>query len=650
MNLTPTENRTAPDGRTIRPLCLLAVLLVSIVILWSLPATAYAAPAADEQVHVVRAGETLGQIAALYDTTVEALIAANDLANPNLIVTGQAIIIPDTEPIEPEPEIPVSGAIPATHTVSAGETLSSIARRYGITAEELARWNEIEDIDHIEIGHELRLYLDAGDAGDILPVGIIEGVAITPSPVMQGQTVSIVITTSQTATITATFDGRTIPFVSEGHRHWALLGVHSVTSPGFYPIQVSATGNSTSGTGDATSRMTVGIYVLAGDFETYDVVIPPEKNDLLDPALVQEETALVSRVFGAYDQTPLWEGLFSNPMEARFRRITSAFGERRSYNGGPVSSTHAGLDYGAPEGTPVYAPARGEVMVARTLSVRGNAIIISHGCGVYSGYWHLSELNVEVGDEVQAGDLIGKVGTTGLSTGAHLHWEMRVGSMPVDPLQWVEQDFPTGLSASPAATPTPEYETALDALPLAIGNSWAYSVTLDYAEGGETLSWSGLVTETVVAGSSRDDAQVFLIEETGNHPLHSQADARKYRYVVLDDRVYQLPSTQLTTPLIQADGKGYEDALRFLWPMPEGEQWRLIESDDEPSHAWEVIERKMVRTPEANYSDSYESTYSTGSEYSKNWLCPGIGIVQKAYHLDETMDELWQLVVYHIEE
>jgi murein DD-endopeptidase MepM/ murein hydrolase activator NlpD len=82
------------------------------------------------------------------------------------------------------------------------------------------------------------------------------------------------------------------------------------------------------------------------------------------------------------------------------------------------------------------------VALAEELTVRGKVVIIDHGLGVYSSYYHLSEITVQVGQNVEPGDPIGKVGSTGLSTGCHLHWEIRVGGVYVDPLQWTQQVFP----------------------------------------------------------------------------------------------------------------------------------------------------------------------------------------------------------------
>ena len=99
---------------------------------------------------------------------------------------------------------------------------------------------------------------------------------------------------------------------------------------------------------------------------------------------------------------------------------------------------HEGEDLSAAAGTPVSAPAAGTVVLAEPLFVRGNAVVLDHGQGVYSGYWHLSELAVTVGERVTVGQRLGAVGSTGLSTGAHLHWELHVAGVAVDPLQWVE--------------------------------------------------------------------------------------------------------------------------------------------------------------------------------------------------------------------
>jgi murein DD-endopeptidase MepM/ murein hydrolase activator NlpD len=85
------------------------------------------------------------------------------------------------------------------------------------------------------------------------------------------------------------------------------------------------------------------------------------------------------------------------------------------------------------------------VALAEPLQVRGNVVILDHGLGVYSGFWHLSQIDVAAGQTVGEGEVVGLVGNTGLSTGPHLHWEMRVLDVPVDPVQWTQQAFPQPL-------------------------------------------------------------------------------------------------------------------------------------------------------------------------------------------------------------
>jgi murein DD-endopeptidase MepM/ murein hydrolase activator NlpD len=136
-----------------------------------------------------------------------------------------------------------------------------------------------------------------------------------------------------------------------------------------------------------------------------------------------------------------WEDTFQFPSDYYTDSFVSVFGTRRSYNYGAYHYYHTGLDfYGS--GVPILAPSPGQVVFTGSLAVRGNATYIDHGWGVYSGYFHQSEMYVSEGDFVDTGQVIGKVGGTGRSTGSHLHWEIWVGGVPVDPLEWVEKVFP----------------------------------------------------------------------------------------------------------------------------------------------------------------------------------------------------------------
>ncbi|WP_420628122.1 peptidoglycan DD-metalloendopeptidase family protein [Candidatus Leptofilum sp.] len=160
----------------------------------------------------------------------------------------------------------------------------------------------------------------------------------------------------------------------------------------------------------------------------------------IDQQFIAEER---ERLFAIWEQNSgpaQWQNSFQLPIN-NYLEISSVFGVRRSYNGGPYRSYHEGVDFAAYGGTPVLAPASGTVVVAEFLYVRGGAVIIDHGLGIYSGYYHLSSLAVAPGDLVTPGQIIGEVGTTGLSTGNHLHWDLLVDAVWVDAEAWLEQDM-----------------------------------------------------------------------------------------------------------------------------------------------------------------------------------------------------------------
>jgi murein DD-endopeptidase MepM/ murein hydrolase activator NlpD len=128
-----------------------------------------------------------------------------------------------------------------------------------------------------------------------------------------------------------------------------------------------------------------------------------------------------------------WDGVFRAPVAGE---VSTAFGTRRSYE------YHPGMDFAAAQGAPVVAPANGVVAFVGTVPARGNIVILDHGAGVYSTYAHLLQADVKEGETVKPGQTIAQVGTTGFSTGPHLHWEIWVGGANVDPQEWTRRNFP----------------------------------------------------------------------------------------------------------------------------------------------------------------------------------------------------------------
>jgi murein DD-endopeptidase MepM/ murein hydrolase activator NlpD len=152
----------------------------------------------------------------------------------------------------------------------------------------------------------------------------------------------------------------------------------------------------------------------------------------------QPEAAHLADMFGGYSAKIFWQEPFEWPIEGT---ITSAFGTRRRYQGGGLSY-HGGIDIDGETGDDIRAPAAGVVVLAEPLQVRGKAVIIDHGAGVYSGLYHLDYIGVDIGQFVQRGDIVGRMGATGLVTGSHLHWEMRVGGIAVEPKAWLNKMLP----------------------------------------------------------------------------------------------------------------------------------------------------------------------------------------------------------------
>ncbi|HEY9705874.1 MAG TPA: M23 family metallopeptidase [Allocoleopsis sp.] len=138
-----------------------------------------------------------------------------------------------------------------------------------------------------------------------------------------------------------------------------------------------------------------------------------------------------------------WNGRFIPPNKSR---MSSGYGIRRYYNGVFAKDYyHRGIDYAGGYGSPVTAPAPGKIVLVgkekEGFRVHGNIVGMDHGQGVISLFLHLSKINVKEGDFVQTGKVIGAIGSTGASTGPHLHWGFFVNAVSVDPIPWLSQSI-----------------------------------------------------------------------------------------------------------------------------------------------------------------------------------------------------------------
>ena len=206
-----------------------------------------------------------------------------------------------------------------------------------------------------------------------------------------------------------------------------LLGIDLNTRPATYKIKVVAT----DGEGKVYSRSLL-LKVRKVDFKTQRLSLPSSMVDLDPKTLerVDEESRRVKALFQSFRDEKLWRGAFIRPLEGE---ISTAFGLRRVING-RTRNPHTGVDLKAEEGTPVMACNRGIVAFVDQFFFSGKSVVLDHGWGLYSMYFHLSRAQVDEGDRVLKGAVIGRVGSTGRSSGPHLHWGIIINEARVDPL------------------------------------------------------------------------------------------------------------------------------------------------------------------------------------------------------------------------
>lgn len=169
------------------------------------------------------------------------------------------------------------------------------------------------------------------------------------------------------------------------------------------------------------------------------LVIPAATLAVVTPEGRTLEADALAEAFALVPPEPRWSEPFLLPIEGR---DTSGFGAPRRYGVGGNVSYHLGADLAAPTGTPILATNDGVVRIAGVYPIKGGLVVLDHGQGLTSLYFHQSAIEVAVGAVVARGDTIGRVGSTGLSTGPHLHWEMRVEGVPTDPMRWVGVRYP----------------------------------------------------------------------------------------------------------------------------------------------------------------------------------------------------------------
>ncbi|MCD6520213.1 MAG: peptidoglycan DD-metalloendopeptidase family protein [Anaerolineae bacterium] len=252
--------------------------------------------------------------------------------------------------------------------------------------------------------------------------------------IAQGHTLFLRVQMNKAGRISGHLREREIHFVPKGQGEFvAFVGVSALAELGSRPLTVTVQTNA----GEEAAFHAI-LRIVSGEYSQERLVLSPEMSRLLAPEIARPERERLQRIYSTLTPRVLWAGPFAWPFKGP---VTSAFGTRREY-GNVLRSYHAGVDIDGEEGDIIRAPADGRVLLAEFLQVRGGAVILDHGAGVVTGYYHLSDIAVQPGQFVHQGDALGKMGSTGLATGSHLHWELRVGGIAVDPLEWTERSWP----------------------------------------------------------------------------------------------------------------------------------------------------------------------------------------------------------------
>ena len=415
--------------------------------------------------HTVSAGETLASIAAAYSRTEADLLALNSLESAEAIYVGQELVIvpgvaepetalttiaatesePDTE-IEalsaPAPGIdsgqslarfgePVEAFL---YTVRSGDTLFEIALRYSQTVDAIARENNLLDPGLLRVGQQLILPgIQLPRLAQDLPE-TVESFTIDPQVLETGRSVRVELRTNEAASISGQFLGQELRVIArdDARRHNFMVGVPMFTETAIYPLTLQLqVGESEAAT------IAANLQVVGGGYGYQTITI--NNSDLLAPAVEEAEIERLTQLMSGFSPDRYWLASLSLPAAAA---INAVFGTLRSYNGGEYNRYHRGVDFAGAPGTSVLAAADGKVVMVDRLHIRGNTTIIDHGWGVYTLYAHQRETLVQSGQVVASGQVIGTVGSTGRSTGPHLHWEVWLNGVTVDPLQWVQEVFP----------------------------------------------------------------------------------------------------------------------------------------------------------------------------------------------------------------
>ena len=254
-----------------------------------------------------------------------------------------------------------------------------------------------------------------------------------PTEILQGEIVELKVSGRGLTSVEGWMGKERIYFhPNEAGFYAALVGADVEAKPG--PAKVAVKGVTQSG---ARWEIVIPLKIKAKAFKTESFSVAEEFDQLGAETLerIRREQEQLAQIFSSSAPRRFWEGPFLTPVP---RDITSPFGYRRVINETP-RSPHTGVDLKAASGTEVLAANHGRVVLVGDFFYSGKSLVLDHGCGLHTMYFHLSEFKADAGMEVRRGEVVARTGMTGRVTGPHVHWGARMNGARIDPLELVDK-------------------------------------------------------------------------------------------------------------------------------------------------------------------------------------------------------------------
>ncbi|MCA9837298.1 MAG: M23 family metallopeptidase [Trueperaceae bacterium] len=345
------------------------------------------------------------------------------------------IEVPDEVPADTPFNLTLSASEPVTYTIKyAGLELTEVAQNYTLSL--LAA----EGLQTLEVSAMDGSKNQSSYSYEVYGIATLKASMSLSESVVAGSPTSIKVAWPadglQPSSVAVYVNGVLEPLYQKGNEAIALAGIPLGSPSQTVPVQAVLADSY-----GRTVTLNKQLTVVADEREVENLNLTETTYSVVTAEAQEREREALD---GAYQSArtrplPLWREPFVIPIEGR---MTSGYGTPRRYISGGNVSFHTGADIAAPQGTPIRASNDGVVLISNFYPIKGGLTVIDHGASVFSFYFHQSKFLVQVGDTVKRGQIIGEVGTTGLSTGPHLHWEMQINGVPTNPLDWVDKLLP----------------------------------------------------------------------------------------------------------------------------------------------------------------------------------------------------------------